>query len=463
MSAPIKMPTTFELLKKYDVPGPRYTSYPTILHWDHNPTADEWIESVAQSLNRSAVEETGAAIYVHVPFCRSLCTYCGCNSRITCSTSVGESYVKTVLREWQLYRTRLNLSRPTPLTELHLGGGTPTFLSASELNDLVGGILEHVEQTPDAEFSIESDPRVTQPDQLAVLYHLGFRRLSLGIQDFDPRVQQAVNRIQSEEEVRTVTDTARAVGFNSINYDLIYGLPFQNLSSVEQTVEAVIRLKPERIAYYAYAHVPWVKPGQRHFTESDLPSGDEKRALYEFGRTMLEQAGYYEIGMDHFAVKSDPLWRASLEGTLHRNFMGYTSRFVAPLIGLGVSAISDSWNAFAQNEKQLEDYSQRVENGELPIFRGHKLTREDEILRRHILNLMTRFETSWAEPEQYVPFLDSLHERLAELEGDGLVDLMSSSCRITNEGRTFLRNICMGFDARLARDTSAKQLFSRTI
>jgi oxygen-independent coproporphyrinogen-3 oxidase len=455
--------TASELLKKYDVPGPRYTSYPTILYWDTSPTVDEWIASVSESLDLTERHATGAAIYIHIPFCRSLCTYCGCNSRITSNTAVGSSYVRTVLREWQLYRERLRRSQPIPLSELHLGGGTPTFLSALELGELVGGILEHVRQTPDAEFSIESDPRVTQLDHLAVLYRLGFRRLSLGIQDFDPRVQAAVNRIQTEEQVRIVTSDARAIGFNSINYDLIYGLPFQTLNSVEQTVQAVMRLRPDRIAFYAYAHVPWVKPGQRHFTEDDLPSGDEKRALYEFGRELLEEAGYREIGMDHFALEDESLWQATGKGTLHRNFMGYTPRFVSPLIGLGVSSISDSWDVFVQNEKSIEVYEKRVAKGEIPIFRGHQLDEEDLILRRHILNLMTRFETSWDSPEVYAPYLDTVTQKLAELRRDGLVKLTNGRCEITSDGKPFLRNICMAFDARLARKAPAIQLFSRTI
>jgi oxygen-independent coproporphyrinogen-3 oxidase len=456
--------TISDLLKKYDVPGPRYTSYPTILYWDANPTVDEWLASVSESLNLTEQHGAGAAIYVHIPFCRSLCTYCGCNSRITGNRSVAQPYVKTILQEWELYRARLGRSQRLPLAELHLGGGTPTFLSASELDELVSGILEHVQQTADAEFSIESDPRVTQPDQLAVLYRLGFRRLSLGIQDFDARVQEAVNRIQTEEQVRVVTAEARKLGFTSINYDLIYGLPFQTLNSIAQTVQAVMRLRPDRIAFYAYAHVPWVKPGQRHFTEADLPSGDEKRALYEFGRALLEEAGYREIGMDHFALKDESLWRAAHNNTLHRNFMGYTSRFVSPLIGLGVSSISDSWDVFAQNEKSIEAYAERVAQGEIPIFRGHQLDEEDQILRRHILNLMTRFETSWEGPELYVPYLDTVAEKLAEPRGDGLVRLSRNRCVVTDEGRPFLRNICMAFDARLAsRAPAATQLFSRTI
>jgi oxygen-independent coproporphyrinogen-3 oxidase len=455
--------TTSELLKKYDVPGPRYTSYPTILHWTDMPTVDERIESVSESLDLTERHGNGAAIYVHIPFCRSLCTYCGCNSRITASTSVGRAYVKTCLREWDRYRELLNRSQSIPLSELHLGGGTPTFLSAAELDELISGILRHTNHTSSADFSVESDPRVTQPEHLSTLFRLGFRRLSLGIQDFDPAVQLAVNRLQTEDQVRAVTEEARALGFSSINYDLIYGLPFQNLRSIEQTIKAVQRLRPERIAFYAYAHVPWVKPGQRHFTEKDLPSGDEKRALYELGCRLLTAEGYREIGMDHFALESDELFQASRTNSLHRNFMGYAPRFVAPLIGLGVSAISDCSDAFVQNEKVLERYEERVGKGEIPIFRGHKLSREDVILRRHVLNLMTRFKTSWDTPEVYVPYLDSVAERLDPLERDELVKLTGKSCEVTEDGRAFLRNICMAFDACLARDNSTTQIFSRTI
>jgi oxygen-independent coproporphyrinogen-3 oxidase len=449
------------LLRKYDVPGPRYTSYPTILHWDNQLTTDEWLQSVADSIDLTERHGSGAALYVHIPFCRSLCTYCGCNSRITANTSAGRRYVNTVLREWEFYHR--HSSRPLPLAELHLGGGTPTFLSAAELEELVAGLLSQVRKTADAEFSLESDPRVTQPEQLSTLYRMGFRRLSLGIQDFDPQVQLAINRVQSERQVREVTDEARAAGFNSINYDLIYGLPFQTLDSVAQTIAAVLRLRPDRIAFYAYAHVPWVKPGQRHFTEKDLPTGDRKRALYEFGRGLLTGAGYREIGMDHFALAEESLWQAANKGTLHRNFMGYTTRWVAPLIGLGASAIGDSWDAFAQNEKDVERYEARVVRGELPLARGHKLSAADLVLRRHVLNLMTRFETSWAKPELHIPFLDSVADRLTELQRDELVRLTTTSCTVTDAGRPFLRNISMAFDAHLAADAGAQKLFCQTI
>lgn len=455
--------TATELLKKYDVPGPRYTSYPTVLYWDRSPSAEEWVASLGAQLDEAEALGEGAAVYVHVPFCRSLCTYCGCNSRITQNTSVGLPYVRTVLKEWELYRLALGREKKIPLSEMHFGGGTPTYLSPAELDELISGILMHVERTPDAEFSIESDPRVTTPEHLETLARLGFRRLSLGIQDFDPRVQQAVNRVQSEEQVWAVTEEARRLGFTSINYDLIYGLPFQTRASVEQTIEVVRRHRPDRIAFYAYAHVPWFKPGQRHFTEDDLPRGDEKRALYELGRAMLEEAGYEEIGMDHFALRTDSLCDAAREGKLHRNFMGYTSRHVAPLFGLGVSSIGDSWTAFAQNEKVVEKYAARVEAGELPIFRGHVLDEEDLVLRRHILNLMTRSETDWSDAAEYVPYLDTVAAQLVEPRLDGLVRLRGKRCEITPDGKAFLRNICMAFDARLARKTDNSHQFSRTV
>lgn len=450
-----------ELLKKYNVPGPRYTSYPTVPYWCESPTAEQWATSLKQSLEDSEKEGVGAALYVHIPFCESLCTYCGCNTRITRNHKVASPYIETVLKELDLYLK--SFGRKPLVTEIHLGGGTPTFFSSGELEELMSGVFSRVRISPQHEFSIEADPRVTTKEHLAKLAALGFKRLSLGIQDFDPKVQEVVHRIQSIEQVRQITEQAREFGFTSINYDLIYGLPFQTQSSVRATIEAVRQLRPDRIAYYAYAHVPWIKPGQRRFTEADLPAGDSKRELYEIGRKMLEEAGYREVGMDHFALETDSLWKAVQAGTLHRNFMGYTSRQVSPLIGLGVSSISDSWDAFAQNEKLLETYQSRVEKGELPILRGHVLSDEDRIIRRHVLNLMTRFETSWNASAGFTSFLSDVSERLSELGRDGLVELSPDSCKVTEVGRPFLRNICMAFDARLQRQAPSTQLFSKTI
>ena len=449
------------LLKKYNVPGPRYTSYPTVPYWTDSPTQAQWIEHISQSLEESEKVGVGAALYLHIPFCESLCTYCGCNTRITRNHQVSRPYIDTLLKEWDLYLTQLK--RKIKLSEIHLGGGTPTFLSASELDLLMQGILSRVEIAADAEFSLEADPRVTKRDQLEVLRKHGFKRLSLGIQDFDPKVQEIVHRVQSEEQVAQLTQVARELGFESINFDLIYGLPFQSLKSVQSTIDAVARIRPDRIAFYAYAHVPWIKPSQRRFTEADLPAGDEKRALYEEGRKILENLGYREIGMDHFALETDSLWKANLNKHLHRNFMGYISRRVSPLIALGVSAIGDAWSAFSQNEKLLETYQARVEKGELPLLRGHILTQEDLVLRQHILNLMTSLETSWKDPELWSAHLENVQERLGELEKDGIVRTTAYSCHVTEQGRAFLRNVCMAFDARLLEKTPATQLFSQTI
>jgi oxygen-independent coproporphyrinogen-3 oxidase len=455
-------PALSALLAKYNVPAPRYTSYPTVPYWDQTPSQQQWIDALRASLPDNEQRGAGAAVYVHIPFCRSLCTYCGCNTRITRNRAIARPYLEAVLQEWKLYLELLGTER-LALAEIHLGGGTPTFLNPEELAFLMEGLLAQSTLVSEAEFSVEADPRVTTAEQLATLRAAGFRRLSLGIQDFDPRVQDIVNRVQSEEQVHALTENARELGFTSVNYDLIYGLPLQTLESIEQTLAAVRRLRPDRIAFYAYAHVPWIKPSQRRFTEADLPQGDAKRALYERGRDILEDAGYREIGMDHFALDSDSLSQAVRDATLHRNFMGYTSRHVAPLIGLGVSAIGDAWTAFVQNEKTIEPYQERVRCRELPILRGHLLDAEDLVLRRLILELMTRFRTRWDGLTAGYAHLQSIPQRLQELVHDDLVRLEGESCEVTERGRAFVRNVCMAFDARLARRAPNAQLFSSTV
>jgi oxygen-independent coproporphyrinogen III oxidase len=452
------------LYQKYNVAGPRYTSYPTVPYWETNPTESEWVHSLKVNLEASKKEGLGAALYLHIPFCESLCTYCGCNTRITRNHAVSTPYIETILKEWGLYFDKLGITGKMKVSEIHLGGGTPTFLGAAELDHLLAGIFARIESSDHHEFSIEVDPRVTHEDHFKVLQKWGFTRLSLGVQDFDPKVQEIVHRIQSVEQVRKVTELGRAYGFTSVNYDLIYGLPFQTLESIRTTFEAVKSLRPDRIAFYAYAHVPWIKASQRRFTEADLPVGDQKRALYELGRDLLEEVGYFEVGMDHFALETDSLWTAVKEGTLHRNFMGYTARQVSPLIALGVSSIGDSWTAFAQNEKLLETYVSRVEKGELPLQRGHLLTSEDEVFRTHILNLMTRLETKWTHgTETELELFRASLGRLAELEKDGLVVVKGDSCQVTELGRAFLRNICMCFDQRLLKKQPGQQIFSQTI
>lgn len=449
-----------ELIRKYNIPGPRYTSYPTVPYWDKTPTEEEWVSSIEKSLSESRAEGRGAAVYIHIPFCQSLCTYCGCNTRITRNRGVSMPYIETLDKEWSLYHSRLG---DVNVSELHLGGGTPTFLSAEEIFEMMNRLGRKMKFTPGCELSLEADPRVTTREHLKVLRELGFKRLSLGIQDFDLKVQETVNRIQSVEQVREVVESAREFGFTSVNFDLIYGLPFQTLDSIRGTLDAVSLLRPDRVAFYSYAHVPWIKPGQRRFTEADLPNGESKRALYELGRKLFEDAGYLEIGMDHFALPTDSMWIANQKGELHRNFMGYATRHVSPLFGLGVSAIGDSWYAFSQNEKLLENYQARVEEGRFPIQRGHVLDAEDLALRTHILNLMTRMKTDWNDAALRTPYLETVGERLSELSSDGLIELTDRSISVREEGRPFLRNVCMALDARLTRKAPETKLFSKTI
>jgi oxygen-independent coproporphyrinogen-3 oxidase len=328
---------------------------------------------------------------------------------------------------------------------------------------LLSGIFKQVRFTEDIEMSFEADPRVTTEAHISVLAELGFKRISYGVQDFDPKVQEIVNRVQSVEQVEQLTYTARKHGYQSVNFDLIYGLPLQTKTSVRDTIEEVRRMQPDRIAFYSYAHVPWIKPSQRKYTEADLPSGDEKRALYELGREMLEANGYLEIGMDHFALKEDGLSRAIQRKTLHRNFMGYMPKYVHPMISLGMSAIGDSWQMFMQNIKELEAYQDTVNQGRLPIHRGHILTEEDQVLRKHVLNIMTRGVTAWSHAADYTDYLEQVPALLQEPANDDLVSLEERRVRITEKGLPFLRNICMAFDARLNRDKPDTQLFSSTI
>jgi oxygen-independent coproporphyrinogen-3 oxidase len=312
------------LTEKYNVPAPRYTSYPTMPYWDttkFNNTA--WKNSVQWAF-AECNNEDGISIYIHLPFCEDLCTYCGCNTRITKNHGVEVPYIAALLKEWALY-CKIMGGQPI-VREIHLGGGTPTFFSAKNLQLLISGIFENAKVHPKAEFSFEGHPDNTTTEHLETLYDLGFRRVSLGIQDFDPKVQVIINRKQTFEQVQHVTLEARRIGYTSINYDLIYGLPLQTLNGLMDTMHMVAGLKPDRIAFYSYAHVPWVKPGQRKFTELDLPDPELKTKLHQVGRNLLKGYGYQEIGMDNFALPGDALLIAQAKGKLHRNFMGYTTQ-----------------------------------------------------------------------------------------------------------------------------------------
>ena len=444
-------------LLKYNVAAPRYTSYPTVPFWEAEQWSIEgWLSTIKTTYTQH--KDEGISLYIHLPFCESLCTYCGCNTRITKNHGVEVPYINAVIKEWKMYCGLLE-NKPL-IREIHLGGGTPTFFSAENLSLLINSILKLASVASEHSFSFEAHPANTTYQHLETLYQLGFRRLSLGIQDFDPAVQKIINRKQSFGQVKAITDAARTLGYTSINYDLIYGLPLQKIASVEDTIRQVVSLMPERIAFYSYAHVPWLKPGQRKFTEDDLPQDDEKLALYERGRDLLLKAGYFDIGMDHFSLANDSLFKASKNETLHRNFMGYTDQRTQLLIGLGVSSVSDSWNAFAQNTKQVETYLDTVDQGKFPVVKGHILTANDLKVRKHILNIMCKGHTecSWQDFQ-----ISQIRERLAPLEDDGLIELYPHELRVTKTGKSFLRNICMAFDERLWNNKPQSQLFSKAI
>lgn len=445
------------LLKKYNIPAPRYTSYPTVPAWTDAPTQEEWKTLVKNSFHKTN-SAIGISLYIHLPFCESLCTYCACNTRITVNHAVERPYIDSLLKEWKLY---LALFDETPrIREIHLGGGTPTFFSPENLDQLISGILKEVEVCAEHDFSFEGHPANTSKQHLASLYELGFRRVSFGIQDFDPKVQDVINRYQTYEQVERAVREAREIGYSSVNFDLVYGLPFQKLDTIRDTIHKVIELKPDRLAFYSYAHVPWLKPGQRKFTEKDLPLDEEKRELYNTGLKLFAQAGYHEIGMDHFAFESDALYQAAQNKTLHRNFMGYTDKYTELMISLGVSAISDTWNAFAQNIKVVEDYQHAVARNLFPISRGHVLDSEDLIIRQHILYIMCRHETSFGnEVYRFAAIAEGL-QRCKELEADGLLELLPRKLKVTESGKAFLRNICLCFDARYWRKVPERQMFS---
>ncbi|MEO9967068.1 MAG: oxygen-independent coproporphyrinogen III oxidase [Reichenbachiella sp.] len=449
-----------ELIRKYNVPGPRYTSYPTVPFWKEELDLEEWKNRIKHTFDITN-KAKGISLYIHLPYCESLCTYCGCTTRITINHAVEKPYIDTVLKEWNLY---LSLFQEVPeIAEIHLGGGTPTFFSPDNLRRLIEGIKQTVVVRKDAEFGFEAHPNNTSSAHLHTLYDLGFRRVSFGIQDFDPVVQKIINRVQTYEQVKNVVDLAREIGYESINFDLIYGLPLQSASSIKDTFNKVQHLKPDRIAFYSYAHVPWVKPGQRMFTEEDLPSNEEKRNLYELGKNLLTEIGYCEIGMDHFSLPDDALFQSAIKGKMHRNFMGYTTSHSQLSIGLGVSAIGDSWNAYGQNLKKVEEYKKVVEQRQFPIFKTHILSKEELFIRRHITQLMCKFHTDWNPDEPGARFLESGKDRLLEMKKDGLVVCTPNSIRVTDKGRAFVRNACMSIDIHLWNKTEPRPKFSLTI
>lgn len=448
------------LIRKYNVPVPRYTSYPTVPLWD-NPAdlADHWPAVVKRVFDETNTQK-GISLYIHLPFCESLCTYCGCFQHITINHAVEGKYIECVLKEWNQYLAIFG-EKPQ-LRELHLGGGTPTFFSPQNLKKLIQGILSASGDRFAREFSFEGHPNSTRLEHLKVLFDLGFRRVSFGVQDFDEKIQRAINRIQPYENVENAIRNAREAGYKSVNFDLVYGLPFQTEEIVEATFRKVLKLRPDRIAYYSYAHVPWKRPGQRGYSEADLPDNELKRKLYEIGRHLLLAEGYQEIGMDHFALPGDDLTRALKSRSLHRNFMGYTVTNTDLLVGLGASSISDAKYAFAQNKKKVKEYQDAILGDGDVLTNGHILSDEDLRTRSVIRDLMCLGETSFDDFSiRDVPRQNRL--KLLEMADEGLLAIEDGKLAVTTPGKVFIRNICALFDLRMASSVSEGPRYSKAI
>lgn len=449
-----------ELLNRYDKPGPRYTSYPTAPIWSDQFTAKDYRERLRSAGKRSEP----MSLYAHIPYCDALCYFCGCSTVITQRHEKEQPYVDRVLREAAMVQKIMGSSRP--VAQFHWGGGTPTFLAPAIIEKLFTGLCELFPLTDDAEVSIEIDPRVTTREHLETLAKIGFNRISMGVQDFNPKVQETINRIQSFEQTEAIVTTARELGFVSVNLDLIYGLPYQTKESVQQTLDQVHELSPDRIAFYGYAHVPWIRKHQKVFPEDALPQGSEKLDLYLVALKDMVDHGYTPIGMDHFAKNEDELAIAADNGTLHRNFMGYSTDAAEDMVAFGMSAISEMDGAFSHNQKALGDWEASIDAGELPVDRGMVRSIDDDRRRRIILDLMCHFRLEFdshggAEEfkQRYGQELESLQPMIA----DDLVIVGPDGITVTATGRLFVRNICMSFDAYLDRDTEKGPRYSRTV
>ncbi|MEW6125655.1 MAG: oxygen-independent coproporphyrinogen III oxidase [Acidobacteriota bacterium] len=453
-----------ETLIKYDQPGPRYTSYPTAPEWDDNFNAGDYRQVLKQANEKP--QPTPLSLYFHLPFCESLCLYCGCNVVINKNHEVAVPYIESLKREIDLISQEVALTRP--VEQLHWGGGTPTYLSPAQIEILYSHIASHFSISDNAEISIEVDPRVTTAEHFRALRRVGFNRLSLGIQDFNPLVQKTIHRIQPYEETRQLFDYARELGFESINVDLIYGLPHQTQESFTDTIDKIIEMNPDRIAVFSYAHVPWMKKQQGSFAKF-LPTGFEKFRIFAEAIAKFSEAGYRYIGLDHFARPDDEISAAQDDRTLHRNFQGYTTKAGCDLYAMGVSSISGFADAYAQNWRDLPHYYDAINRHELPTMRGVRVTEEDK-LRRSVINRILchcKVVKSEVEGDFNIRFDDFFASELAELEAltvDNLVRLTADEIIIEPLGRIFLRNVAMVFDAYLQRaEASKRKVFSRTL
>jgi oxygen-independent coproporphyrinogen III oxidase len=451
------------LIRRYDRPGPRYTSYPTAVEFSER--FDETAYRV--QLGEAAGRRDPLSLYLHLPFCEERCTFCGCSVIITKKREVAVNYLHYLHRELGMLGAALNGRRK--VVQYHWGGGTPTYLAPAQMAALHEMVTTHFELEPGAEAAIEVDPRVTSFEQLALLRQMGFNRLSMGVQDFTPEVQAAVNRIQPESITRALFDEARRLGFQSINIDLIYGLPFQNRATFGGTLASVIGMRPDRVAVYSFAHVPWIRGNQKRLNPADLPAPEQKVELFAEAIERFRAAGYRQIGMDHFALPDDELARASEEGRLHRNFMGYTTRPAPDMVAAGVSAIGDVGGAFAQNTKKLSSYYAAIDEGRFPVERGYRLDADDHVRRYVISELMCNFRVEVAAVESRFGigfvryFAREIEELAAGPAGDGFLKIGADRLEVTPLGRLFVRNVAMTFDRHLRARGGEKPVFSRTI
>ncbi|MEX1186832.1 MAG: oxygen-independent coproporphyrinogen III oxidase [Gemmatimonadaceae bacterium] len=462
---PVGREVTAELLARHDRPGPRYTSYPTAVEFHEGVGTDDYVERLA------AADQLGDAplsLYMHLPFCEQRCLFCGCHVIITKHRDVAEPYLELVKREVELLAERLPNRRR--FAQLHLGGGTPTYFSPAQLTDLLGHTLQHFRPAPGAELALEADPRVTTTEHIDALADLGFNRISFGVQDLTPEVQEAINRVQPLEQTAALVGHARRRGFRGINVDLIYGLPLQTPESFERTVDSVIALGVDRAAVYSFAFVPWVRGHQKKIEEDQLPDARTKVALFAMARERFLRAGYEPIGMDHFARPDDELALAKHDGRLRRNFQGYAVIPGDDVLGIGISAIGDVRGAYVQNEKKLSTYEERIRAGRLPVMRGVARSADDEVRRAVIHELMCNFRVDTADISRRFGldfasyFADDL-ALLADHEREGLVQLGHGRIEATPVGELFVRNLAMCFDRyqREKHDAESRPVFSRTV
>jgi len=455
-----------DLLRRYDVSGPRYTSYPTAPQF-HEGFGPEAYTAAARATNESA-QPSPLSVYVHIPFCRNTCLYCACNKIVTANYSRALTYLEHVFQEIEMQAQLFDEGRT--VEQLHLGGGTPNYLHPDDLARLVHKLGEHfnLDRTDNREFSIEIDPRSIELEHIPQLAEMGFNRMSVGIQDLNEEVQHAVHRVQSPELCRAIVEEGRRYGFRSTNVDLIYGLPKQTADSFERTLDEIIDLRPERLAIYNYAHLPHLFKIQRQIDEADLPGPEEKLSI--FGRTIekLTDAGYIFIGMDHFALPDDELAVAQQQGTLHRNFQGYSTRADCDLIALGSTAIGKVGNTYSQNLREPEEYKERIANGELAVFRGFELTEEDRLRREVIIEVMCHSQLDFAAIEarhgiDFNSYFAEELERLEPLAEDGLIEMGDRFLQVLPRGRLMLRHVAMAFDTYLEREATEGKRYSRVL